>query len=315
MKVRIIDSVNEFPQFEAQNVFQTVEWMRLFEREEGTQVVLFAVYSVFNSRLLMVQPVTINRYYRYLPSKFASYAVAWREPWRVENLADKDAIEAFELMREEIVRYCRKRALYIEYRHFGESTINDAQWERKYRVLPWWNIYREFEAGEEVEKLMKRDKRRQLKQSLEAGVEVVLEPTTEQIVEWYGLLKRLYRRIHRPLPSVNVFLRLKELGIGRVFVVVYNGRIVSGSALLCCAIDDCRVFYEWYRASVDERIEGVYPSVVATWQALSLAAERGGRFDFMGAGPRDKTYGVRDFKLSFGGELTPEYRYRKLLLF
>ena len=89
MKVRIIDSVNEFPQFEAQNVFQTVEWMRLFEREEGTQVVLFAVYSVFNSRLLMVQPVTINRYYRYLPSKFASYAVAWREPWRVENLDRK----------------------------------------------------------------------------------------------------------------------------------------------------------------------------------------------------------------------------------
>ena len=315
MEVRIIDSVNEFPQFEAQNVFQTVEWMRLFEREEGTQVVLFAVYSVFNSRLLMVQPVTINRYYRYLPSKFASYAVAWREPWRAENLADEDAIEAFELMREEIVRYCRKRALYIEYRHFGESTINDAQWERKYRVLPWWNIYREFEAGEEVEKLMKRDKRRQLKQSFEAGVEVVLEPTTEQIVEWYGLLKRLYRRIHRPLPSVNVFLRLKELGIGRVFVVVYDGRIVSGSTVLCCAIDDCWVFYEWYRASVDERIEGVYPSVVATWQALSLAAERGGRFDFMGAGPRDKTYGVRDFKLSFGGELTPEYRYRKLMLF
>jgi hypothetical protein len=122
-------------------------------------------------------------------------------------------------------------------------------------------------------------------------------------------------RSKKPLPSVNVFLRLKELGIGRVFVVVYNVRIVSGSTVLCCAIDDCWVFYEWYRASVDERIEGVYPSVVATWQALSLAAERGGRFDFMGAGPRDKTYGVRDFKLSFGGELTPEYRYRKLMLF
>ena len=40
----------------------------------------------------------------------------------------------------------------------------------------------------------------------------------------------------------------------------------------------------------------------------------GGIFDFMGAGPRNKEYGVRKFKLTFGGELTPEYRYRKYLI-
>ena len=75
------------------------------------------------------------------------------------------------------------------------------------------------------------------------------------------------------------------------------------------------LFYEWYRASIDERIEGVYPSVVATWQAMQLVADMGGgRFDFMGAGRRDKEYGVRQFKLEFGGELTPEYRYRRYLL-
>ena len=74
-------------------------------------------------------------------------------------------------------------------------------------------------------------------------------------------------------------------------------------------------FYDWYRASIAEDIEGVYPSVVSTWSALQYASDNGGGlFDFMGAGPQNKPYGVRDFKLKFGGTLTPEYRYRKYLL-
>lgn len=317
MRVEIIDHINQFPQFEAQNVFQTKEWMRLFEHEKGTKVVIFAVY--FGSSLLLLQPLTIHRYYRYLPGKFVSYAVAWREPWRAQNITDEEAIKAFVLMNEAIVKYCRKRALYVEYRHFSDNNIYGLNFNSQLLTFnfPWYNIYRDIEAGEDVVAKMKRDKRRQLKQSFEAGVEVVLEPTREQIVEWYVLLKHLYRRIHRPLPSVDVFLRLNKSGIGRVFVVTYRGRVVSGGAMLfhsSLLTLNFSLFYEWYRASVDERIEGVYPSVVATWQAMQLVADMGGgRFDFMGAGPRNREYGVRDFKLEFGGELIEEYRYRKIL--
>lgn len=334
VKVEIIDNINQFPQFEARNVFQTAGWMHLFEGEDDTKVVLFAVYAnarldaigdVEKSQLLLLQPVVIQRFVKWLPWRLGAYAVAWREPWRAGNIADEEAVEAFELMNEAIVKYCMKRALYVEYRHFSRCAIYNAQSLIKYKSLPWWNIYHDIEAGEDVAEKMKRDKRRQLKLSFEAGVEVVLEPTKEQIVEWYGLLKGLYRRIRRPLPSVNVFLKLNELGIGRVFVVVYDGRVVSGSAILYFLNKaknaqlltlNSQLFYEWYRASIEERIEGVFPSVVSTWQSLQLVADMGGgRFDFMGAGRRNKEYGVRQFKLEFGGELTPEFRYRKYFLF
>ncbi len=314
MRIEIIDNINQFPQFEAQNVFQTVEWMRLFEHEKGTKVVLFALYS--DASLLLAQPLTITRYYRHLPGKFASYAVAWREPWRAQNITDEEAIKAFRFLVDKIEKYCKKRALYVEYRHFGQCSNFDG-----YKELPWYNIYRDFDAKEDVVETMKRDKRRQLKQSFEAGVEVILEPTKEQIVEWYAFLKRLYRRIHRPLPSVDVFLRLNKLGIGRLFVVTHRGIVISGSAILYkldnfqLSTLNSQLFYEWYRASTEERIEGIYPSVVATWQSLQLVADMGGgKFDFMGAGPQNREYGVRQFKLEFGGELTAEYRYRKFLL-
>lgn len=321
MKVKIIENIEDFPQFEAQNVFQTAEWMRLFEGDDNIKVVLFAVYrrrDVENSQLLLLQPITIQRFVKWLPWRLGAYAVAWREPWRELDVADDEAIEAFKLMHKEIVKYCKKRALYIEYRHFSEKNIYGLIFNSQFSTfdsqLPWYNIYRDFEAGEDVTEHMNKAKRRQLRQSFEAGVEVVLEPTKEQIVEWYGLLKRLYRRIHRPLPSVDVFLKLNELNIGRVFVVVYNDRVVSGSAILC-KLGNSQLFYDWYRASVEDVIDGVYPSVVSTWQAMQLVLDMGGGiFDFMGAGPRNKEYGVRKFKLTFGGELTSEYRYRKCLI-
>ena len=332
MRVEIIDHINQFPQFEAQNVFQTKEWMRLFEGEDGTKVVLFAVYAnaqctVHNaqldaigdmdkSQLLLLQPIVIQRFVKWLPWRLGAYAVAWREPWRAQNITDEEAIKAFELMNEAIVKYCRKRALYVEYRHFFENNIYGLNFNSQLLTFnsPWYNIYRDIEAGEDVVAKMKRDKRRQLKQSFEAGVEVVLEPTREQIVEWYVLLKHLYRRIHRPLPSCQLFLRLNKSGVGKLFVVTYQGKVVSGSALLVFKCNSSQHVYEFYRASTPDKLQGIYPSVVATWQELQFASIQGALFDFMGAGPQNKPYGVRDFKLTFGGELIKEYRYRKYLL-
>ena len=339
MQVAIIDNPNHFPQFEAQNVFQTEEYMRLFEHEKGTKVVLFVVHKNIlqetnkecsaqncspelgelpeaegsvNSQLVLVQPLTIHRYYRHLPGKFASYAVAWREPWRNAEVADDEMCEAFELMNEAIVKYCRKRALYVEYRHFGQCSIYNSQLTT-FQPLPWYNIYRRFEAGADVAQQMNKTKQRQLRQSLSAGVQIEHNPTDGQIIEWYALLRRLYRRIHRPLPSCQLFLRLNKSGVGKLFVVTYQGKVVSGSALLVFKCNSSQHVYEFYRASTPDKLSGIYPSVVATWQELQFASIQGAQFDFMGAGPQNKPYGVRDFKLTFGGELAKEYRYRKYL--
>ena len=312
MRVEIIDNITNIPEFEPQNVFQTKEFMHLFEQEKDANVVFFAVYG--DCGLTMLQPVVIQRFVKWLPWRFGAYAVAWREPWRAENIADEEAVEVFNLMHKEIVKYCRKRALYIEYRHFSEKNIYAFTFKLQ---LPWWNIYREFGSGEDVADKMKRDKKRQLKQSFDAGVEVVLHPTDEQIVEWYALLRRLYRRIHRPLPSLQLFLRLNQSPIGKIILITYQGRVISGSAMFHSShlTPHSSFFYDWYRASIAEDIEGVYPSVVSTWSALQYASDNGGGlFDFMGAGPQNKPYGVRDFKLKFGGTLTNEYRYRKYLL-
>lgn len=310
MKVSIIENIEDIPQFEAQNVFQTREWMQLFEGEIDTKVLFFAIFN--NDRqLIMLQPVTIQRYMKWLPWRLGAYAVAWREPWSSDGLADDATYMAFRALSSAIEQYCSMKTLYLEYRH--QSQCLQSTIFRTYKKLPWYNIYHRIEAGEEVAFRLHKSKRRQLNQSIKAGIEVVLEPTDEQIREWYLCLQTLYKRIHRPLPSVDVFLRLKSSGIGQVFVLLYQGRVVSGSAILYKLGDITQYFYDWYRASLSEEIPNIYPSVVSTWQAMQLVADMGGgEFDFMGAGPQNREYGVREFKLKFGGEIKEEYRYRKI---
>lgn len=54
----------------------------------------------------------------------------------------------------------------------------------------------------------------------------------------------------------------------------------------------------------------MYPSVLATWAGIEYAAKNGFEyFDFMGAGKPDESYGVREFKSKFGGELVSYGRF------
>ena len=320
MRVEIIENIDQIPQFEAQNVFQSKDYMRLFKHEKSTKIVLFAVYSdssfhTTQSLLLLLQPLTINRYYRHLSSRFFSYAVAWCEPWRNPEISDDEASEAFKLLTQFMERYCRSRALYIEYRHFAENNIYHSHLISRFKALPWYNIYRRFDVGTDVVEQMNKSKQRQLRQSLSAGVAVEHNPTDAQISEWYALLLRLYRRIHRPLPSLELFLRLNNSECGKLILITYQSKVISGSALLLFKSKESQFVYEYYRASTPDKLPGIYPSVVATWQELQYVADMGGHFDFMGAGPQNKSYGVRDFKLTFGGTLTKEYRYRKYFFF
>ena len=66
-----------------------------------------------------------------------------------------------------------------------------------------------------------------------------------------------------------------------------------------------RALYEMYACGKDGVYRNIFPSELATYAGLQFAAEHGmPRFDMMGAGkPDDGGYGVRDFKLKFGGEL------------
>lgn len=155
---------------------------------------------------------------------------------------------------------------------------------------------------------MSEQRVRQVRKALKNGVEICQAQSEQEIRDWYQILKQLYRKkVRTPLWSEDFFLQFYRNGVGKYLLIKYEGKIIGG--MMCPILAD-KTIYEWYVCGLDEDFREYYPSVVATYAAIEYAKEHGlPLFDFMGAGKPNVPYGVRDFKMEFGGELVEHGRY------
>jgi len=97
--------------------------------------------------------------------------------------------------------------------------------------------------------------------------------------------------------------------LGKYFLIVYKNEIVGG---IMCPIFENNIIYEWYIAHNNE-IPNIYPGVLATYAPIEFSYKNQlSMFDFLGAGKPTESYGVRDFKMKFGGELVEYGRYLRV---
>ena len=208
--------------------------------------------------------------------------------------------------------------VYIEIRNLGNLKYFDRNIiYSDYNWHDWQNIIIDTKDPEYTWNKINESKKRQIKSSLEKGAEIIEAENENQVLEFYQILKKLYRnRIHKPLPDWNFFKAFynetKGTEFGRFIFVKHKERIISG---MLCPVSPGKEAYEWYIAGLDQEYKGtgIYPSVLATWAGIKYACDNHiPKFNFMGAGQPGKAYGVRDFKMQFGGELVNAGRYVKV---
>ena len=155
---------------------------------------------------------------------------------------------------------------------------------------------------------MSERRQRELKRAVKSGAEICEAQSEQEIRDWYQILSQLYReKVRTPLFSEEFFLEFYRKGVGKYLLVKYDGKVIGG---MMCPILKGKAIYEWYVCGLDEEYREHYPSVVATYAAIEYAKQNDiPLFDFMGAGKPDAPYGVRDFKMEFGGELVEHGRY------
>jgi lipid II:glycine glycyltransferase (peptidoglycan interpeptide bridge formation enzyme) len=82
---------------------------------------------------------------------------------------------------------------------------------------------------------------------------------------------------------------------------------------LCVELPN-KILYEWFVCGEDRKYKNIFPSTLATWAAIEYASKNNfAYFDMMGAGKPDESYGVREFKSKFGGELVEHGRFLSVL--
>ena len=209
--------------------------------------------------------------------------------------------------------------IYIETRNFHDySRWKEVFQKSGFTYQPHLNFHVDTtQLWETIENNIGKHRRKYIRLSYRDGVEVALEPTLQQVKEYYAVLQDLYRtKVKMPLQPWAFFERLYHLPSCKYLLVLYNNQVVGGS--ICMTLKNHGV-YEWYACGKDGVYRNIHPSSVTKYIGMKYASDNGYKvFDMMGAGKPNEAYGVRDFKAEFGGKLVEHGRFllvRKPLLY
>ena len=208
--------------------------------------------------------------------------------------------------------------IYIETRNFHDYSKWRHVFEQcGFNYQPHLNFHVDTTSVEVVDKNLGKSRKRDIRTTIRDGVTPVLEPTIDQVREYYAILKDLYTtKVKTPLFGWHFFEQLYHSPGGRFILTEYQGKIIGGTV---CVVLPNKAVYEWFVCGEDGVYEHIFPSSYATYLGIHYAAENGCKiFDMMGAGKPEEAYGVRDFKARFGGEQVEHGRYlcvRKPLLY
>lgn len=207
------------------------------------------------------------------------------------------------------VKRVTRSSIYVETRNFHDYSRWRHIFEQcGFAYQPHLNFHVDTISVEVVDKNLGKSRKRDIRTTIRDGVTPVLNPTIEQVREYYAILKDLYTtKVKTPLFSWHFFEQLYHTAHGRFILTEYKGKIIGGTV---CVVLPNKAVYEWFVCGVDGVYEHIFPSSYATYLGIRYAAENGCQiFDMMGAGKPDEAYGVRDFKARFGGEQVEHGRY------
>ncbi len=225
-------------------------------------------------------------------------------------LADKITNNELSLLLQSLKNYLRGKAIYIETRNFNDYS----KWRNVFESCgfsyePHLDVQVDCSDWNKLESNIGKHRKKYIRLSLRDGASIVQSPSIDQVREFYFILDELYRtKVKTPLYPWIFFENLFRLKSSKFFLVEYNGRIVGGSA---CVLIEGKGLYEWYACGKDGIYKNIHPSSVVKYAGLRYACDnRLVLFDMMGAGKPNEKYGVRDFKLEFGGVIVEYGRYK-----
>lgn len=214
-----------------------------------------------------------------------------------------------------IERDLRHRVIYLEIRNYFDyhhlyPVFESGQWQ----YLPYLNVQLPLKNRtlDEVMSGMKYNRRRQIRSSFEEGASVQEAETEEEIRALYDILEELYQnRVRVPLPGYAYFQQLHYSGVGKIFIVKHKELVIGGAF---CMFQAGKGIYTVYYCGLREYHDKIYPTHLAVLAAAEFGIQHGlSHLDFMGAGLKGEEYGVRKYKLEFGGELLEHGRFLKIL--
>lgn len=301
---------NEFLQKNSQaNIFQSYEFFLSQQGCNGNKPIVYCVYD--DEKLLGLVLGVVYSNGGWIGKKLTSRAIIMGGPLIALDVDNKD--EVLDYLLKQLKKILKGKVVYVEFRNMWDTSIyksvftnNGFDYEEHLDILIDLK-----KSEEELWSDMAKDRKKAIRKGeKELEVTPIDDSNNYQIDFIYHLLKVVYNRVKLPLPAKDFFLNvIKELypqGYIKIFGAYKDNDLIGVRLVLCYN----SMIYDWYAGADDDYL--IYrPNDVLVWNILKWGGKNGYEvFDFGGAGKPNVPYGVRDYKLKFGGELVCFGRYQ-----
>jgi predicted N-acyltransferase len=156
---------------------------------------------------------------------------------------------------------------------------------------------------DQIQHDMKGDVVQNVRRARRMGVVIEDITSIDKISTIYDVLAEVYKRIQVPLAPLSLFESAFRILYPRNMIKIIVSRLDDvniGAAIRLLYKDQ---IFAWYAGALREYSKYKAHDLL-NWHILEWGAENGFKtFDFGGAGKPDQSYGPRDYKAKFGGNL------------
>jgi serine/alanine adding enzyme len=209
----------------------------------------------------------------------------------------------------------KNKAIYTQFRNFDLFNKNQEAVFNKYgyNFIDHLNIKLELpESKELLWKQIDRSRKKGINKAKLSNFSFSEENYDNVSTDFYNLLVELYRRIRIPCPQKEYFDQLNSKMASNI--KVFSLKMDSKSIIILFSLAYNKTLYAYYVGILqDDTILKMKPSDLFFFELLEWCINNQYNiFDWMGAGKPNKEYGVRKFKLEYGGETVNLGRFEKI---
>lgn len=291
------------------NIFQTPEMFNAYQNTPNYLPIILVCQDC-NGSILGVQSAVIQKEYKGIMGFFSARSIIFDGP-----LVQNGNIGVLNYLLFEYNKIIKRKVIYSQFRNsVDQSIFKETFAKNKFFYEDHLNILLDLRIDEiELFNNFSKSRKKGIRKAQKEEFVFEVIDKIEFIEEFYKLLSNSYNKIKLPFPNKVHFYKVYEYlnsGNVKLFSLSLNGEsIVSLFSLIYKG-----TLYGYYMGTKnDPEVLKKKPIDLFFWHVFKWSMNNNIHFfNWMGAGKPDKSYGVRDFKMQFGGDLVNFGRYEKI---
>jgi serine/alanine adding enzyme len=292
------------------NIFHSPEIVDLYSATSKREPIVVACFNEAEEfeGILVAE---IQREYNGILGDFTARAIVMGGP-----LVRDQKPEIAKLLIQEFDSVCKRKVVFSQFRNlWSTDELKTTFLFFNYAFEEHLNFIFNLNIGEaNLWKNLHPTRRKQINRGLKREIIPLIQDELSQIDfdACLEILNLVYKDAKLPCPTKeyfeNAYKVLSKSGYLKFAIVKFDHKIIGFRFFLSYS----NMLYDWYAGSLSSHYDK-YPNDILPWEVIKWGVtKKYNSFDFGGAGKPDVPYGVRDYKMKFGGELVNYGRFEKI---